>query len=87
MEEGSNIEETMVVGLEKTANVTRQQDPDMLHVKMVDFALFIALVCHVRCDEETKALRDENTFLLIKGRTLKQTNKMNAINAGADTGN
>jgi hypothetical protein len=31
--------------------------------------------CHVRRNEETKAQRDEYTFLFIKGRTLKQTNK------------
>ena len=52
MEEGSNVEETMVVGLEKLVNVTRQQDLDMLHVKEVDFVSFIALV--INCTAQTK---------------------------------
>lgn len=37
VEEGSNVEETMVVGLVTPVNVPRQQYPDMLHVKKIDF--------------------------------------------------
>lgn len=40
MEEGSNVEETMVDGLKKPVNATRQRDRD----KKVDFVSFIALV-------------------------------------------
>jgi hypothetical protein len=43
VEEETNVEETMVFGLETPVNVPCQQDPDMLHVEKVDFVLFIAL--------------------------------------------
>ena len=45
VEEISEVEETLVVRVETTENIPCQQrDPDILHVKKVDFEAFTALV-------------------------------------------
>lgn len=43
-EERSEVEVVMVVGVETQDDIPCQRDPDMLHVKKVDFLAFITLV-------------------------------------------
>lgn len=56
VEEGSDAEETKVLGSETSGNVPRQQrDPDMLHVKKVIFVLFMTVVINCTAQTERKS--------------------------------